>query len=438
MNKVIYILVFIVFCSCSNNKSKQSEKSSNNLTAQEKSIVQSFSDVDSLLRIDNGKFWGKNLYGPIIFVDPETRLFYSNENNQYNSFNRIGSIYKDSLPSEINIANTAVDWNNKRWSMVMLPLPSDKKSRNNLIIHELFHRLQPEIGFENLQELDNGHLDTYDGRLLLKLELQALEEALKSNENITKLDHIKNALTFRQKRHKTIEIKNAENSLELNEGLAEYTAIMLSGRGENELQKHFIQSKADFYSNPTFVRSFAYQTIPLYGYLLSSIKPNWHTEIDRNTNLTEYLIEAYQIDFKGNKSVEKIAEQNNYKYELIVNEEAEREKKRIEKIATLKIKFIENPTLELPFQDMNFSFDPRNITPLENFGTVYPNLRVTDDWGILTVEDGALLAANWSKVTVSEPIEISNELVKGNGWQLELNPKWRVEKTNNKFKLVKK
>lgn len=438
MNKAFYILIFLVFSSCLNDKSQQSEKSTDNLTVQEKNIVRTFSDVDSLLTIDNGEFWGKNLYGPLIFVEPETRAFYSNENNARNSFGAVSSMYKDTLSNDINIANTAIDWNKKRWSMVMLPLPTEKKSRNNLIIHELFHRLQPEIGFENLQELDNGHLDTYNGRLMLRLELQALEEALKNNEKITKLNHITNALTFRQKRHENIEIKNAENSLELNEGLAEYTAIMLSGRGENDMKKHLIESKNNFYDNPTFVRSFAYQTIPIYGYLLSSIKPNWHKTIDRNTNLTEYFIEAYLIDPKDSKSIEQIAEQNNYEYQLIVKEETEREKKRIKKIAKLITKFIESKTLELPFQNMNISFDPRNITPLENFGTVYPNLRVTDNWGILTVENGALLASNWSKVSVSEPTNISNELVKGDGWQLELNPEWKVEKIENKFKLLKK
>lgn len=438
MNKSFYILIFIVFSYCLNQKSKQSEKSTDNLKSQEKIIIQTFSDVDSLLTIDNGKFWSKNLYGSLIFVEPKTRVFYSNENNVANSFDTVKSIYKDTLPNDINIANTAINWNNKRWSMVMLPLPTEKNSRNNLVIHELFHRLQPELGFENLQELDNGHLDTYNGRLLLRLELQALEQALKSSEKTTQLRHINNALTFRQKRHGTIEIKKAENSLELNEGLAEYTAIMLSGRGENDMKKHLIENKNTFYANPTFVRSFAYQTIPIYGYLLSSIKPNWHKAIDRNTNLTEYFIEAYRIDSNNSKPIEQVAEQNDYEYQLIVKEETEREKKRIEKIAKLKTKFLESRTLELPFQNMNISFDPRNITPLENLGTVYPNLRVTDNWGILTVEDGALLASNWSKVTVSEPTNISDELVKGDGWKLELNPEWKVEKIDNKFKLIKK
>ncbi len=437
MKKIFYIVILIVFGSCQNGKTKQTEKEKRNLTAEQKSIMQTFSEVDSLLQIDNGKFWGKKLYGPLLFIEPETRVFYSNENNSSNDFEKIGSIYKDSLPTEINIANTAIDWNGKRYSMVMLPLPKDQTASNNLVIHELFHRLQPSIGFGNLQEMDNGHLDAFEGRVLLKLELQALEKAIETDDTL-RLNHIQNALTFRNKRHKTADIKKAENSLELNEGLAEYTAIMLSGRNADEMKSHLSKSKNEFYENPTFVRSFAYQTIPNYGYLLSSIKPNWQKEIKSDTNLTDYFSTAFQVSIDNNQSIEKIAEKFNYNLQEIQKEETERDKLRIEKIENLKIQFLEKPTLELPFQNMNISFDPRNITPLENFGTVYPNLRVTDDWGILTVENGALLAPDWSKVIVSAPTEISEKTVNGDGWKLELNPEWNVQKIGNKFKLGKK
>ena len=438
MNKIFFILILIILGSCQNNKEKQRDKTNELLTAEEKTIAQTFSDVDSILTNDNGKFWGKGLYGPIIIIDPETRVFYSNENNSTDNFENRGTLYKDSLPSEINIANTAIDWNDKRWSMVMLPLPKDQISRNNLIIHELFHRLQPTIGFENLQEMDNGHLDTYEGRLLLKLELQALEKALSTNDSIARLNHIQNALTFRSKRYKSADMKNAENSLELNEGLAEYTAIILSGRNTDEMKTHLNESKNSFYTNPTFIRSFAYQTIPYYGYLLSFNKPNWHKDINNTTNLTDYFTNAFKVDIQKNKSVENIAGEYDYNFQRIQEEETEREKSRIEKIANLKSQFLEKPTLELQFQNMNISFDPRNIIPIENIGTVYPNLRVTDDWGILTVEKAALLSSDWSKVTVSAPTEISDKTVNGEGWKLELNPEWKVQKNGNEFKLEKK
>ncbi len=86
---------------------------------------------------------------------------------------------------------------------------------------------------------------------------------------------------------------------------------------------------------------------------------------------------------------------------------------------------------------MNISFDPRNIIPLENFGTVYPNIRVTDNWGILTVKEGALLASNWGSIRVSEPTDFEDKITKGKGWTLELNKNWNIEKTEDGFIVIK-
>ena len=438
MKTIYYILLPIIFGSCQNNKTKDNSILTENLKVEENKIIQTFSDVDSLLKIDNGKFWGKGLYGPMIFVEPKTRLFYSNENNSTNEFEKFGIIYRDTLHKDLNIANTAIDWNDKRWSMVMLPLPKDQISTNNLIIHELFHRLQPQIGFENLQEMDNGHLDTYEGRLFLKLELQALEKALSTNDSIERLEHIQNALTFRNKRYKSTDIKKAENSLELNEGLAEYTAIMLSGRKADEMKTHLSKSKTDFYTNPSFVRSFAYQTIPYYGYLLFFKKSNWHREMTKETNLTDYFNNAFNVKIPKKESIENIVKEFDYNFQQIQKEEAEREKLRIEKIVNLKAQFLEKPALVISFQNMNISFDPRNLIPIEDFGTVYPNCRVTDNWGVLEVENGALLASDWSKITVTAPTNISDKIVSGDGWKLELNANWKVVKNGNEFRLGNK
>jgi hypothetical protein len=88
---------------------------------------------------------------------------------------------------------------------------------------------------------------------------------------------------------------------------------------------------------------------------------------------------------------------------------------------------------------MNISFDPRNLMPVEGYGTVYPTLRLSDNWGILTVTEGALLGTNWDRVTVSEPAVISTEKVSGKGWSIDLNKGYVVEKDNSgKNYLVRK
>ncbi len=437
MHKFIFLSLVVLLNACQHQQSHSSESSADAMSDMELEIARVFSDVDSLLELDNGSFWNKKLYGPFLIIDPETRVFYANQNSANNDFQQVGTVYRDTLPEELTIANTAIDWEGQRWSMIMQPLPESQMERNHLIVHELFHRIQPEIGYENLQELDNAHLDGDDGRVLLKLELQALLEAVADTDEAQRLRHIQNALTFRTKRQSTPEIAMAEHSLELNEGLAEYTALMLSGRNPEEMKDHLTSVTHQFYSNPTFVRSFAYQTIPLYGYLLSAIQPDWHQKINRTAHLTDVFAQAFALEIDTSVATEKIASQSNYGYEQIVAEETERENQRREKLAKLRAKFTAVSVLELPFENMNISFDPRNIVPLENLGTVYPNLTVTDNWGVLTVENEALLAPDWSKVTVSAPSEIKGQSVTGDGWQLELKSGWMVERAGDEYRLVR-
>ena len=87
--------------------------------------------------------------------------------------------------------------------------------------------------------------------------------------------------------------------------------------------------------------------------------------------------------------------------------------------------------LEIRLEKMSVSFDPRNIMPIEGYGTVYPTLRVSDNWGILTVSNGALLGTNWDKITVSEPTLINKNKVVGNGWTIDLNKGYIIEKNSS-------
>lgn len=49
------------------------------------------------------------------------------------------------------------------------------------------------------------------------------------------------------------------------------------------------------------------------------------------------------------------------------------------------------------------------MVPIEDKGTVYPNIRVTDKWGILTVENGALMSPNWDKISISNPTQTTDK-----------------------------
>lgn len=398
-----------------------------------------FSEIQTATK-QNKNLWEHDLYGPILLVQPNTRQVFSNYSDTAGVLKKDGPIYTGILPNEYNIANTSVIWNGRGWAMVMLPLPEGKNRRINLLAHELFHRAQAGLGF-TAHNPDNNHLDQRKGRIYLRLELEALKKAARAAAHSEAKDHLTNAVIFRKYRHEIYkDADTTENLLELNEGMAEYTGVIVSGRDYHEMQKHFIASIDRFLGNSTFVRSFAYVTIPVYGYLLRDTRKNWNKEIDAKTDLTEYFLDAFQIQLPKDleKAVRKVRER--YNWRTIHAEEAAREERIKKVIAEYMSKFVNRPHLAIRFEKMNMSFDPRNIMPLDSLGTVYPNIRVTDNWGILTVEKGALMSPNWDKITVSMPIEIVNNKASGDGWTLELKGGYAVQKkeASNHYILIKK
>ncbi len=381
--------------------------------------------------------WNIDLYGPILLVDPNTRIVYSNFPDSAGILKPDGEIFSGTLPNNINFANTALYWSGKSWAMIMLPLPENKLERLDLLSHELFHRSQPALGFK-MSNPANSHLDQKEGRVYLRLELEALRQALiaKSKSEINR--NLTNAVYFRNHRYSVYkDAKASENSLELNEGLASYTGIFMSGRDNNQLEEYFENKITAFQNYPTFVRSFAYLTTPLYGILLSRSDKYWNRQTDSNTNLTDFFIKSFNL-----KIPDTIGEEimNQYGLPGINTSENKREERIKQLILEYKAKFIEQPHLEIRFEKMSVSFDPRNIMPIEGFGTVYPTLRVSDNWGILTVTDGALLGTNWDKITVSEPTLISKDKVAGKGWTIDLNSGYIVEKnsTDKNYSLKKR
>lgn len=395
------------------------------------------------IKIETGihqQIWAKDLYGPMLLVNPNTRQVFANFSDTAGILKQVGNIYSGILPNEINIANTAINWNGRRWAMIMLPLHVNKQDRINLLAHELFHVSQPSLGFK-LFNTENNHLDQKDGRIYLRLELVALKETLLATSEIKRKTHLINALTFRKYRYLLYPgADTTENLLELNEGIAEYTGAVISGRNNKQSIEHFVQSINSFQSNPTFVRSFAYQTIPIYGNLLDNTKKGWNREITIKTNLTDYFIKALGISLPND--IKKTADLtlNQYNGEVIISEEKTREEKTKKLIAEYKSKFIIQPHFELVFEQMNVSFDPRNIMPIQDKGTVYPNIRVTDNWGILTVNNGALMSSNWNKISITIPLKIEDNNISGDGWTLELKDGYSVTKNENtgNYELAKK
>jgi hypothetical protein len=89
-------------------------------------------------------------------------------------------------------------------------------------------------------------------------------------------------------------------------------------------------------------------------------------------------------------------------------------------------RLVDGPVARLAFLHMHIAFDPNTVQPIGAPGTVYPTLRVVDDWGVLEVTGGALIN-DWKAVVVPAPASASAGAAAGDGWTLTLAPGWRLE-----------
>ena len=108
-------------------------------------------------------------------------------------------------------------------------------------------------------------------------------------------------------------------------------------------------------------------------------------------------------------------------------EEDLREQARRDLVKNYRAKLVDGPLLVIPLLQMNMQFDPGNLVPLDSAGTVYPTIRIVDSWGVLTVSNGgALLSADFNRITVPAPKSRQGKLIEGDGWTLKINSGWII------------
>ncbi|MBX7248914.1 MAG: hypothetical protein K1X35_07655 [Caulobacteraceae bacterium] len=362
--------------------------------------------------------WRRSLCGPILIVDPATRQVVANRPGP--GLTAAGGVFIGALPAELPVANTATDWNGRRWSMIMTgSLGDDPLDRAQLLMHESFHRIQAELGLP-MRSPDIPYLSTTMGRAMLRLEWRALARALAAEDEGARLRAVADALAFRQFRRWTADGPEAERQLEINEGLAEYTGLKLSGRADKAA---WVAARlARMERSDSYARSFAYGSGPAYGLLLDRYAPHWRDRIKGSDDLGLLLERAIGARRLGGE-VDVTQAQARYGGEGIFREEYGRQAAREQAATAWTGRLVDGPVLRLPLRQAQTSFDPNAVFPLPPSGTVYPTLEVSDVWGVLKVDGGALVANDWSMVVVQAgaPGDVS-----GPGWSLQLRPGWRI------------
>jgi hypothetical protein len=389
--------------------------------------AQYFQEARALSEKDRGELWGVPLGGPMMFVEPVSRSIIANQSDDENQLTRQGEVFVGRLPQSQNIANTAVHWAGVHWTMIPWPLPRDKHDRAALMMHESWHRIQDKIGFPGCSPA-NTHLDTPRGRLWLQLEWRALAAALRGSAT-ERNQAIHDALLFRSERRRLFkEASGDERSLEMHEGLAEYTGFRLCGLSGQQLSDYTAKAlETRPRSIGSFVRSFAYLSGPGYGILLDETGVPWRKGLKPSDDLGVLLAKAGHLDIPPSSQQQAEERMKQYEGEALRIAEVERDKTRQKRTADYRARLVDGPVLVIPLHKMQFSFDPTNVQPLPDVGTVYPSLRISDDWGVLTATGDALMSSDFRRVHVKAPDKVTERPIKGDGWQLDLKDGFEIQ-----------
>ena len=174
-----------------------------------------FEEATKLCERDAGRLWGVSLCGPMVIFDPVTGTRATSQAEP-----------EGPPPRFPGFADGPVSWGGLRWfafPLYMLADTADDVRQQNML-HGLFHRIQPELGFMTSDGF-NEHLDTLEGRVWMRLEWRALRRAIESSGS-DRPEAIADALAFRRERRRLFpDAADNERRDEIREGLASYTGI---------------------------------------------------------------------------------------------------------------------------------------------------------------------------------------------------------------------
>lgn len=379
----------------------------------------------------DGRLWGVEVYGPVMLVDATTRKIIANQADAQGLLEKRGNVFVGKLPTDQPLANAPIKWAGVRWAMVLTMFLGDTEAdRVALLGHESFHRVQLKLGLFAFGR-ENNHLDTPEGRYWMKLEWNALQAALGSMGHERK-SAIRDALAFRAARrlHFT-DVTSRENAIEIREGLAQYTGLRLAAATPTQAIDYVIKRRA---REDSIVRSFGYNSGPLYGYLLDIADASWRDGLSRKSDLGAMLAMSVKIEPDAT-----IADERSIVYggpELRIAE-AERDRIRQVRLAKFRTLLIDGPVLRLDLSVVTTgTMDTRRVHPLGKGRIVFTVRMLIAEWGRLDVDGGAFLEDRNIGLGYLSMKDAAPDHLSGEGWTLTINKGWAIAAGNREGDLV--
>jgi hypothetical protein len=305
----------------------------------------------------------------------------------------------------------------------MLP-EKDADERQQVMLHGLFHRVQPELGFIT-EEGFNEHLDTLEGRVWMQLEWRALRRAVESSGS-DRVQAIADALAFRGERRRRFP-GAAENERrdEIREGLASYTGVAAWANSPADARRAAASALAGGEAQASFVGNFEAASGPAYGVLLDDLMPGWRRQVRASSDLADLLASA--TDRPPTTDVAVAAAR--YDGATLRTAEEARDRAQQVRVAELRRRFVDGPVLTMPAGGSGTS-DTTGSVGIPGVGTVFfRNFTLSAQWGRLNADGGVLRAADGTTLSVPVTGPLEGTTLRGNGWSVTLNAGWVLQPT---------
>ena len=152
-----------------------------------------------------------------------------------------------------------------------------------------------------------------------------------------------------------------ERVLEMNEGLAEFTGVLL-GRQNDRIDLYLTGLIDQAATRQSLIRSAAYFTGPIYGYLLYQKNPHWTADLDASASFPQLVTTYYQLTTAQAPTVSAIKMvTDTYQGKAIVKSEQSRENERQKLVQHYIELFTRKPVLTIELVKMNINFNPNTL-----------------------------------------------------------------------------
>jgi hypothetical protein len=375
-----------------------------------------FEEAKKLCERDAGRLWGVSLCGPMVIFDQRTGTRATSQPEP-----------EGPPPRFPGLVDGPVSWGGLRWfayPLHMLP-QNDADLRQQLLLHGLFHRIQPELGFLT-DDGFNEHLDTLEGRVWIQLEWRALRRAVESSGS-DQAEAIADALAFRRERRRLFPgAADNERRDELREGLASYTGIAAWASSPANARREAASALAGVAGResppPPLVGNFEAASGPAYGVLLDDLAPGWRRQLRSASDLGDMLASATKRPPTADLAVAAAR----YDGAALRTAEEARDRAQQVRVAELRRRFVDGPVLTMPGRGSGTS-DTTGSVGIPGVGTVFfRNYTLSAQWGRLNANDGVLRSADGATLSVPVTGPLAGSTLKGDGWTVTINSGWVV------------